>query len=105
MSEELKPIDKARKRYDDVVLKAIRVSGKDLSYAEEDAFNEGYKASSRDAFEAVKGVVEALEGEIGKYSELSDTQLKLGIFVTKNKGERIIKARAALKAYKIHIGE
>ena len=94
MSEELKPIDKARKRYDDVVLEAIRLSGKALSYAEEDAFNEGYKASSRDAFEAVKGVVDALEEFASKYEN--------GCFLLDSAYED---ARAALKAYKIHIGE
>ena len=49
------------------------------------------------------GVVEALEAEINRYSYYSDTQLKLGLYVSKEHGARIIKARAELKAYKEQI--
>ena len=55
--------------------------------------------NTRQPDKEAEGLAEALEREIGRYSKLSEVQLKLGIFVTKDKGERILKARATLKAY------
>ena len=57
--------------------------------------------NTRHTPEAVKGVVEALEEFIAHEVEYMSLN-KLG---APEKQDRVIKARAALKAYKIHIGE
>ena len=70
-------------------------------------FNAGWDAAmnTRHTPEAVKGVVEALGEFIAPYHDRSEVQLRMGVFQTKDTGRKVLKARAALKAYKIHIGE
>jgi len=64
------------------------------------ARNEAIKEwNTRQPDKVAEGLAEALDRAIGRYSDLSDVQLKLGFFINKHEGARIIKARAALKAY------
>ena len=72
-----------------------------LAYASFKAWN------TRHTPEAFKGVVEALEGWVDNHRYLDDAQVRELYESYENNPlySKIIKARAALKAYKIHIGE
>ena len=63
--------------------------------------------NTRHTPEAVKGIVEALEGWVDNHRYLDDAQVRELYESYENNPlySKIIKARAALKAYKIHIGE
>ena len=80
-----------------------------LETGEEHAFRSGYMAAinTRHTPEAVKGVVEALESWVNNHRYLDDAQVQELYEGNENNPlySKIIKARAALKAYKIHIGE
>ena len=103
MSDELKlKIEKALIAFQDSLYEKYD-DDCHLETGEEHAFRSGYRAAmnTRHTPEAVKGVVEALEGFIAHEIEYM-TLNRLG---DPEKQDRVIEARAALKAYKIHIGE